>query len=112
MATLHISPEASSDLVEIKEYITIELENPTAALNIVSKIIKALRGLEKFPDIGASLSSVIDIPSDYRFLVTGNYLSFYRHEGDAVYVVRVLYGKRDYLKILFGEFTEQEPIDR
>ena len=109
MATLHISPEASSDLVEIKEYITIELENPTAASNVISKIIKAIRGLEHFPDIGASLSSVIDIPTDYRFLITGNYLSFYRHEGDSVYVVRVLYGKRDYLKILFGELTEQEP---
>jgi Plasmid stabilization system protein len=108
MAMLHISPEALSDLVKIKEYITTDLDNPTAALNVVSKITKAIRGLEQFPDIGAPLSSIIDMPTDYRFLVTGNYLSFYRHDGDAVYVVRVLYGKRDYLKILFGELPEQD----
>ena len=108
MAQIHISPEALNDLMEIKKYITVELDNPTAALNVVSKITKAIRGLNQFPDIGAPLSSIIDLPTNYRFLVTGNYLSFYRHEDDAVYVVRVLYGKRDYLKILFMELPEQE----
>ena len=106
MAQIHISPEASNDLAEIKKYITMELGNSTAALNVVSKITKAIRGLEQFPDIGAPLSSIVDLPTDYRFLVTGNYLSFYRQEGDEVYVVRVLYGKRDYLKILFVEVVE------
>ena len=109
MVKLHISPEASSDLAEIKEYVATELENPTAALNVVSKITKAIRGIERFPDIGAPLSSIIDMPTDYRVLVTGNYLTFYRHDGDAVYVVRVLYGKRDYLKIVYGELPEQVP---
>ena len=109
MAQLHISPEAFNDLAEIKKYIITELENPIAALNVVSKITKTLRRLERFPGIGTPLASIIDMPTDYRFLVTGNYLSFYRHEGDAVHVVRVLYGKRDYLKVLFGELPEQEP---
>ena len=109
MAQLHISPEATSDLAEIKKYIAMELENPTAALTVVSKITKAIRKLERFPEMGASLSSVIGMPSDYRFLVAGNYLSFYRHEGDAVYIVRVLYAKRDYLKVLFGNLAEQDP---
>ena len=105
MVKLHISPEVLNDLEEIKEYIAAELGNPTTALNVVSKIAKAIRGLAKFPDTGALLSSIIDIPTDYRFLVTGNYLSFYRHVDDAVYVVRVLHGKRDYLKMLFGDPT-------
>ena len=108
MAQIHISPEALNDLTKIKKYITMEIDNPTAALNVISKITKAIRGLDQFPDIGAPLLSIIDLPTDYRFLVMGNYLSFYRHEGDAVYVVRVLYGKRDYLKILFGEVVESE----
>ena len=107
MAQIHISPEALSDLTEIKKYIAMELDYP-ASLNVVSKITKAIRGLEQSPDIGAPLSPIVDLPTDYRFLVTGNYLSFYRHEGDKVYVVRVLYGKRDYLKILFVEVVEPE----
>ena len=108
MAQIHISPEASNDLAEIKNYIAMELEHTAAALNTVSKITKSIRGLERFPDIGVPLSSIIDIPTDYRFLVTDNYISFYRHDGNAVYVARVFYAKRDYLKILFGELPEQE----
>jgi hypothetical protein len=38
----------------------------------------------------------------------GNYLVFYRHENDTAYVVGVVYGKRDYLKILFGDLPEEE----
>jgi plasmid stabilization system protein ParE len=108
MAKIHISPEAANDLREIKEYIAAELENPAAAVSTVSKITKAIRGLAKFPDIGSYLSSKVSIPTDYRFLVVGSYLAFYRHERDDVYVIRVLYGKRDYIKILFGEPDETE----
>ena len=108
MAQIHISPEALSDLAEIKKYITMELDNPTAALNVVSKITKVIRGLEQFPDMGAPLSSIIDIQNDYRFLVTDNYLSFYRREGDAIFIVRVLYAKRDYLKVLFEIISNRE----
>ena len=105
---LHISPEAQSDLQGIKEYIAVELENPTAALNTVSRITRAIRNLSDFPASGAPLSSVVDMQTNYRFLVSGSYLVFYRQEGDSVYVVRVLYGRRDYMKILFGELREDE----
>jgi len=107
MAILHISPEAREDLQDIKEYISSELENPTAAQNVVSNIIKAMRSLEQFPDMGVPLSSVVDVPNDYRFLVSGNYLAFYRNDKDSVYVIRVIYGKRDYMKILFGELPKE-----
>ena len=107
MAILHISPEAREDLQDIKEYISSELENPTAAQNVVSNIIKAMRSLEQFPDMGSPLSSVVDVPNDYRFLVSGNYLVFYRNDKDSVYVIRVIYGKRDYMKILFGELPKE-----
>jgi len=109
MAKLHISPEARSDLRGIKEYIEAELENPTAAVDAVSKITKAIRGLVNFPDSGALLSSITNIPNNYRFLVCGSYLVFYRHENGNVNVVRVLYGRRDYMKILFGNMPEDDP---
>ena len=103
MAKLQISPEAKNDLKEIKEYITTELDSPNAAINTISKITKAIRTLKRFPDIGSMLSSVASIQSNYRFLVCGNYLVFYRHEHGVVSVVRVIYGKRDYMKILFAD---------
>jgi addiction module RelE/StbE family toxin len=103
MAALNISPEALADLQEIKRYITDELDNPVAAKRIVTKIIKSMRRLKRFPNSGSPLLSHVVIPTDYRFLVCGNYLIFYKYNGKVVMVSRVLLGKRDYLSILFSE---------
>lgn len=35
--------------------------------------------------------------------MTGNYLTFYRAYGSDVYIDRVLYGRSNYLRILFGD---------
>ena len=103
MSKLNFSPEAQSDLLDIKRYITEELDSPMAAENTLKKILKNIRMLEFQPHIGAPLSSIVDIDTHYRFLVCGNYLAFYYVENDEVYIVRILYGRRDYIKILFGE---------
>ncbi len=103
MNNLHLSKEAQNDLVEIKTYITEELENSDAALATVSKITKKIRILKNQAYVGTPLSSVADTESDYRFLVSGNYLVFYRAYGKDVYIDRVLYGRRDYMRILFSD---------
>jgi len=106
MAKVHISPKAKEDLIDIREYILNEFDSPSAAANTVKKIMKSIRRLSSFPDIGAPLASIIDFPNDYRFLVCGNYLVFYRYEAGNVHVVRILYGRRDYMKILFDDASE------
>lgn len=104
MDKLHLSAEAKADLAKIKTYIAAELENPVAATHTVAKITKNIRILRRHPYAGAPLVSVADVrEKDYRFLVSGNYLVFYRVQGEDVYVDRVLYGKRDYLRALFEE---------
>ena len=110
MVKLKISPEAKDDLAEIRGYIERELCNPQAALNVVSKIIKRIRELLDHPEMGASLSSIVDMRTTYRFLVCGNYLIFYRYEAEVIFVTRILYGRRDYLHILFGNLLEDEEI--
>jgi addiction module RelE/StbE family toxin len=110
MNELKISPEAKDDLAEIRGHIERELCNPQAALNLVSKIIKKIRGLLDHPEMGASLSSIVDIQTNYRFLVCANYLIFYRYEAEVIFVSRILYGRRDYLHILFGNLPEDEEI--
>lgn len=104
---IHLSNEAQADLDEIKDYITVDLENPVAALATVTRIIKAIRILADHAFIGATLSSIVDTETDYRFLVSGNYLVFYRIHDKDVYVDRVLYGRRDFLRVLFGELSEE-----
>jgi len=105
---IHYSPEALNDLDEIWEYIFSELCNPQAAENTINNIMDAVDRLEDFSEISAPLSSVTDIESDYRFLISGNYMAFYRVIGREVYIDRVLYGRRDYLRILFPDLPQND----
>lgn len=105
------SKEFRRDLDEIWDYIASELQNPIAAERIVNSIMDAVDQLVDFAEAGAPLTSVADIESDYRFLVTGNYLTFYRVYENEVFVDRVLYGRRDYLHILFGDMMNKDTIE-
>lgn len=107
MPKLRYSDDALADLEEIKAYIETELSNPTAAINTVKKITTKLRLLEQFPGAGSSLTNALGAKTDLQFLVCGNYLAFYRVRDDDVHVARVLYGKRDYIAVLFGELPDE-----
>ena len=108
MNNLYLSPEAQDDLSEIKAYIAEDLENPQAALSTVTKITKTIRMLQEHALIGVPLSAIADFNSDYRYLISGSYMIFYRVTGKDVFIDRVLYGRRDYLRILFGDIAEDE----
>ena len=100
MNKLQVSKAAQKDLQEIKAYIAVDLENPGAA---VSKITKKIRLLKDNPLMGPALTAVTDASSDERFLVCENYLVFYSVTRENIFIDRVLYGRRDYLRVLFGE---------
>lgn len=102
MNKIFFSPEAEKDLLEIKQYIKTELLNEKAAKSTVSKIIRSIKTLSEFSESGTPLSAVIGFETDYRFLVCGNYITFYRFRDNSVYIIRILYGKRNYMQILFG----------
>lgn len=108
MSNILYTPEAEDDLAEILDYITGQLGSPAAAINTVAKIIKRIRELEQFPEMGTPLSSIINMNTDYRLIVCASYLAFYRIDGDNVYIIRVLYGRRDYSTTLFGELPQDE----
>jgi addiction module RelE/StbE family toxin len=101
MRRVLFTPDARTDLQEIRDYITVELRDPEAAERILSEIMARVRALYDFPLAGASLDSVVKYHTDYRFLVCGNYTVFYRVCHDAVQVSRVLYGRRDFMSVLF-----------
>lgn len=103
MHEIIFSPEAIIDLQQIKTYIAEDLCNNQAAIDSVSKIIKRIQVLADFPEIGTPLSSITGFETDYRFLVCGSYTAFYRIENQTVNIIRVLYGRRNFIKILFGE---------
>ncbi|MBQ7896515.1 MAG: type II toxin-antitoxin system RelE/ParE family toxin [Oscillospiraceae bacterium] len=109
MNNLHLSIDAREDLAEIKAYIADELDNPQAASAIVKKISKTISMLRDHALIGAALSSILDVESDYRFLTSGNYMIFYRVAGNDVFIDRILYGRRDFSRILSLEPKDHIP---
>ena len=107
MAEVVISPPAKADMREIGDYIRRELKNPGAAMGRIRRFRAAIDSLRDFPESGAPLLPPGKARCPYRFLVCGNYLIFYHTDGAAVMVDRVLYGRRDYLALLFGNALEE-----
>lgn len=105
MYKISFSPEAVDDLKEIKRYIKDELCNEQAAKNTVAKILKKIKILSDFPESGSSLSVIIGFDTDYKYLICDNYIAFYRIENKNVLIVRILYGRRNYMQILFGDIS-------
>ncbi|MDR0909284.1 MAG: type II toxin-antitoxin system RelE/ParE family toxin [Spirochaetaceae bacterium] len=103
MPKLAYSPDSRQDLQDIKRYITEKLQNPIAAKNVITRIRREIHKLKDTPGIGPSLASHVPVETDYRFLVCGNYVAYYRVIDNTVYVVRILLSGRDYFSILFPE---------
>ena len=97
------SPEALQDLYDIGDYITYELSSPLAAYNLLTEITKTVDLLKNNPLMGASINSIANIVSDYRFLVVKNYMVFYRYSNNNIYIDRVLYSKSHYLSVLINQ---------
>ena len=109
MAEVQISPLAQQDLLNIRQYIETELANPTAARRTIARMLKVIRQLEKFPLSGAPLQ-YNGTDTGYRYVISGNYVAFYIGTHTTVQVARVLYGRRDTIRILLGRsFQPEEP---
>lgn len=108
MVKLVISPLAQADMREIGDYISRELRNPNAALRLIQSFQETMMPLREYPEMGSPLlvSGKQSVP--YRYLVCGSYLIFYHTGNDAVYIDRVLYGRRDYMALLFGDQLAEE----
>ena len=78
------------------------LSNPSASKQTLKRITTQLHTLEQFPESGTPIL-IPGSPVAYRYLVCGSYMAFYHIRNQEVIVDRVLYGRRDYLSILFGD---------
>lgn len=105
---LRYSAQARKDLDEIWDYIVADLGNPIAAEKTVNRIMDDIDRLADFPEMGTMLRNVTHMVTDYRYIVSGNYMAFYRIYDNTVYIVRILYGRRDYMRVLFEETPENK----
>ena len=105
---IHYSPESRRDLDDIWDYIVSELQNRSAAEHVVDRIMDAVDQLKNFAEMETLLSSIADVGTDYRFLVSGNYMVFYRVQDSDVHIDRVLYGRSDYMSALFKDLLREK----
>jgi len=101
---IRINPIAISDILEIKAYIFED--HPGAAVKFGNDIYSKIEELADFPEMGPRLGTRTNLKTDYRYIICGNYLIFYKIEAEFVSIYRVLNGVRDYMSVLFEvEFT-------
>lgn len=105
MAKVELSPAVIIKLEAIGEYISFELASPKAAQNTIDMILLSFERLKRFSDSSPLISALYDkVPehcSNTRFLVCGNYVALYDHDGDTVRILQVYHGSEDYVHHLF-----------
>ena len=102
---LHYSPQAQLELDEIFDYFAVELERREKDESVVSGLLAAAK---KIPGRAARFPPVGPLPfttDEYRLVQVGNYVIFFRAEGEEVYVDRVLHNRRDFSLLIGREMN-------
>ena len=93
-----IFPTAKQDMSDIIDY--LNTLSPETALKYYDGIIEQIASLSDFPERCPKPKDLALAAKGYRYLIVHNYLVFYVVSGATVQVRRILYGRRDYKKLL------------
>lgn len=96
--SVRVLRRAQRDVQEIHDYLHREV--PISADDVVDEILGAIESLATLSARGARPRDATLRAAEFRFLVVGVYLVFYKIVGKQVRVYRVLYGRRAYRELL------------
>lgn len=88
------------DLKEIKQYIKYSLQEPETAKKMIGKIKKEIDKLKESPKIYSTLSDEFIKELKIRKIIVKNYIIFYRIQNDTVQIIRIIYDRRNWIKLL------------
>lgn len=94
------SPEAEIDLDNIFAYISENLSAPQAAADLITRVERTCQRLIDHPFSCPVPKNEYLAEKGYRMLVIENFIAFYVVGENAINVMRIIYGKRDYQKLL------------
>ena len=99
---IRITKPAQDDMREIYNYIAKDLQNPKAAISRISAIDKAVQSLNSMPSRYPFVQDDYLASKGYRMITVKTHLIFFIvwDELEVVSVMRVLYARRDWLRIL------------
>ncbi len=109
MYKIQYSPRAQEDLLRIKNYI-IDQFDEQLAVKIVKGVTTKIKNLEEYPLMGRPLSNMIDVATDYMYIVIDKNYVFYRNEDKCVKIIRILDARRDFMRALFNLDGKKSPI--
>ncbi|MDO5028915.1 MAG: type II toxin-antitoxin system RelE/ParE family toxin [Bacillota bacterium] len=100
--TIIVSAKAKEDILNIYEYISINLNSELSALKLLKEIEETIRSLDQMPERFRRYEDDQLSRENIRFCPVKNYLIFYRvnKEKKLVEIIRVLYSRRKYEDIL------------
>lgn len=97
MVKLRINPLIGEDLKNIKEY-TAE-HNEEMAVKTIQEIYTQVENIQQFPYMGADLSKRVSFPTDYKHVISGNYVVLYKLGDEYVDIYRVVNRYQDIRQI-------------
>lgn len=99
---IEITKPAENDLSKKGMYIAKELLEPSIAETTINKISGAILTLEEFPYQNALVAEERLGKQGIRKIIIDNYIAFYMVEENhkIVTVIRILYGKRNWMNLL------------
>lgn len=97
---IEYSKESKQDLIGIKQYIKYNLQEPEIAQKLISKIRKEINSLKNNPEIYTIIDDDIIKKLEIRKLIVDNYIVFYRIKSNNIQIVRVMYGRRNWINLL------------
>lgn len=102
MYDLEYQSAARQDMVNIVTYISKTLSNPAAAQRLADEFIDSAEKIRDFPYSMPIYHPLKALKYEYRKLLVGNYIVFYRVDENKkrITMARVIYAKRNYNKVL------------
>ena len=91
---IRILPSFEEDLNQIVDYIALTLSNPSAAMNLVENVHKAIEGRANYPLNFQPFLSQKKRKHLYYVIRVGNYSIFYVVIDSVMEIRRILYTKR------------------
>ena len=97
---IEYSMESKQDLIDIKRYIKYNLQEPNTAQKLITKIKEEIDSIKDNPEMYSIIDDDIIKRFKIRKLVVDNYIIFYRINDENIQIVRVMYGKRNWITLL------------
>lgn len=97
---IRYSIEAKEDMINIKKYIKYDLQEPSIANKLIDRIKEKIENLTHNPERYAIIDDNHLKSLEIRKLIVDNYIVFYRIKYVNIEIVRILYGRRNWINLI------------